>query len=105
MVIKYKSNKLRRKAKTKHQVRGTSNRPRISVFRSNKYIYAQVIDDENKKTLDSSSSLSVKSSDKKKTTKIEQSMLVGETLGKSMKQKNLMDKHHLCFCDGTINDF
>lgn len=35
----------------KKKVRGTKARPRLSVFRSNRYVYAQLIDDEKGKTL------------------------------------------------------
>nr|SCW23034.1 Ribosomal protein L18 [Nemalion sp. H.1444] len=40
------------------RIRGTSDRPRLYVFRSNKHIYAQVIDDSKSKTLVTASSLS-----------------------------------------------
>nr|YP_009294584.1 ribosomal protein L18 [Asparagopsis taxiformis]AOM66067.1 ribosomal protein L18 [Asparagopsis taxiformis] len=42
------------------KLKGTLERPRLYVFRSNKHIYAQIIDDINKKILASSSSLSNK---------------------------------------------
>jgi len=44
------------KLRIRKNVHGTSERPRVAVFRSNKQIYAQVIDDENGKTLLSASS-------------------------------------------------
>nr|YP_010873227.1 ribosomal protein L18 [Nemalion vermiculare]WGV34445.1 ribosomal protein L18 [Nemalion vermiculare] len=40
------------------RIRGTSDRPRLYVFRSNKHIYAQIIDDSQSKTLVTVSSLS-----------------------------------------------
>ncbi len=40
-----------RKKRVRAKVSGTSKRPRISVFRSNKYIYAQIINDEKGVTL------------------------------------------------------
>jgi large subunit ribosomal protein L18 len=43
--------RIRLKAKIKTKIRGTTSRPRLSVFRSNKFIYAQVINDESSKTL------------------------------------------------------
>ena len=47
----------RRRARVRRQIRRSANgRPRLSVFRSNKYIYAQVIDDLNGKTVASASS-------------------------------------------------
>jgi len=47
----------RRRARVRRQIRKSANgRPRLSIFRSNKYIYAQVIDDLNGKTVASASS-------------------------------------------------
>ncbi|MDO8741853.1 MAG: 50S ribosomal protein L18 [Candidatus Roizmanbacteria bacterium] len=43
--------KLRRKRRVSSNIRGSSKRPRISVFRSSRYIYAQAIDDEARKTI------------------------------------------------------
>lgn len=42
------------------QMKGTSRRPRLYIFRSNKHIYAQMIDDMNHKIIISSSSISNK---------------------------------------------
>lgn len=76
------SKELRRK-KIKMRVRanisGTPEKPRLSVFKSNKQIYAQVIDDEAGKTLASASSLKVEG----KMTKKEQAAKVGELISKS----------------------
>ena len=47
----------RRKLHIRRKVSGTANRPRLSVFRSNKHIYGQLIDDEAGRTLASASSL------------------------------------------------
>nr|YP_009398956.1 ribosomal protein L18 [Cliftonaea pectinata]ARW68125.1 ribosomal protein L18 [Cliftonaea pectinata] len=41
------------------KIRGKKNRPRVYIFKSNKHIYAHVIDDHNKKILTTSSSLSL----------------------------------------------
>ena len=46
-----KTNKIRRKLSVRKKIFGTADRPRLSVFRSNKYIYGQVIDDVAGKTL------------------------------------------------------
>lgn len=51
MINKKFKNRLRRKLRIKMKIRGTSNRPRLSVFRSNRFIYAQVIDDSFGKSL------------------------------------------------------
>jgi large subunit ribosomal protein L18 len=46
----------RRHFRVRKTVHGTPNRPRLAVFRSNKYIYAQVIDDDSGRTIASASS-------------------------------------------------
>lgn len=46
----------RRHTRVRKRVQGTGERPRLAVFRSNKYIYAQVIDDVEGRTLASASS-------------------------------------------------
>ena len=73
--------KVERRIRIKHRVRnkisGTAERPRMSVFRSNKQIYVQVIDDESHKTLVSASSLGLE-----KTNKTEQADKVGEIVAK-----------------------
>ena len=47
----------KRKLRISKKIRGTDSRPRISVFRSSKHIYAQLISDETQKTLASASTL------------------------------------------------
>ena len=47
----------RRHARVRRRVHGTAERPRLAVFRSNKYIYAQVIDDDAGRTIAAASSL------------------------------------------------
>ena len=46
---------IRRKRRTRLKIRGTSEKPRLSVFRSNKHIYAQIVDDSKGVTLAASS--------------------------------------------------
>lgn len=62
MIKKEASNKsrVRRHERVRKIISGTSMRPRLNVFRSNKGIYAQVIDDVTKTTLASSSNLELK---------------------------------------------
>lgn len=43
--------KLRRKNRARKKIRGTGVRPRLSVFRSNRFMYAQLINDEAGKTI------------------------------------------------------
>ena len=66
------------KAHIRHKVSGTALKPRLTVFRSNTQIYAQLIDDVNGKTLASASSLGLKD----KGNKIEQAAKVGALLAK-----------------------
>ena len=66
------------KRRSGDKVAGTAARPRLSVFRSNKEIYAQVIDDESGCTLVTASSLGNKS--KKAMTKTEQAKTIGQTV-------------------------
>lgn len=49
---------MRRKQRVRKKVRGNAERPRLSVFRSAKHIYAQIIDDGPARTILESSSLS-----------------------------------------------
>ena len=53
--IKLSKRKIRH-LRVRKKISGTSNYPRLSVFRSNKFIYAQIIDDESNKTILSCSS-------------------------------------------------
>ncbi len=43
--------KLRRQIRVRSKIRGTEKRPRLSVFRSNRFMYAQIINDEIGKTI------------------------------------------------------
>ncbi|MCO5259190.1 MAG: 50S ribosomal protein L18 [Crocinitomicaceae bacterium] len=74
--------KLKRRAKIKRSIRkkisGTSMVPRLSVFRSNKQIYAQVIDDTNGKTLVAASTFNNKAV--AKMNKSEQAAVVGKEI-------------------------
>lgn len=51
------SARIRRHRRVRKKIRGSSDRPRLAVFRSNRYIYAQVIDDDRGHTLVAASSL------------------------------------------------
>lgn len=72
--------KVEKRAKIKRRIRkkvfGTSEKPRLSVFRSNKQIYAQIIDDNNGVTLASASSYKNKAAEGK--TKSEAAAIVGK---------------------------
>ena len=78
-----KNRKVFRRERIKHRIRkdiqGTAQRPRLSVFRSNEQIYAQVINDDLGVTLVSASS-TIASIKDQKVTKIEKAKLVGKEL-------------------------
>ncbi len=70
------------KKRVRGKVHGTTERPRLTVFRSNKQIYAQVIDDTTGKTLASASSLKVED----KLPKKEIAAKVGELIAQNAKE-------------------
>ena len=82
--------KVNRRAKIKRRIRkkisGTSATPRLSVFRSNKQIYAQIIDDSTGKTLVSASSFKNKAA---KGTKVEQAAIVGKEVAEKAKKAGI----------------
>ncbi|MDH3004923.1 MAG: 50S ribosomal protein L18 [Candidatus Shikimatogenerans sp. JK-2022] len=73
----------------KNKKKGTKEFPRISIFKSNKEIYIQIIDDIANKTLVSFSSLKILKKEKEKKTKIEISKIVGEKIAKIMLEKKI----------------
>ncbi len=81
----------KRKRRVRAKMHGTKMRPRVSVFRSNKHMYAQVIDDDTMTTLVSSSDLvkDVQKNIKKDTTKIQKAQFVGEDVAAKMKKKKI----------------
>ena len=54
-----------RHGRVRSRVSGSASRPRLNVFKANRHIYAQVIDDQTRKTLASASSLKIKAKGKK----------------------------------------
>ena len=80
--------KQERRQRIKYRIRkklsGTPERPRLCVFRSNKNIFAQLIDGVSGKTLVATSSR-VKEISEKKVTKIEQAALVGKAIAEKAK--------------------
>ncbi|MDD3788771.1 MAG: 50S ribosomal protein L18 [Petrimonas sp.] len=73
------------KTRVRGKVYGTTECPRLSVFRSNKQIYAQVIDDITGKTLATASSLKIE----EKLPKKEIAAKVGELIAKNAKEAGI----------------
>jgi large subunit ribosomal protein L18 len=76
--------RIRLKKKIRTKIFGTSARPRLSVFRSNQYIYGQIINDEKSTTLISVSDLAIK-----KGNKTERAVSVGEEIAKKAIAKKI----------------
>ena len=70
---------------------GNESRPRLSVFRSNNHIYAQVIDDSSQKTLCSASTVDkeLKETSEKLSSNCHSSSIVGELLAKRALKKGI----------------
>ena len=79
--------RLKRRRRVRAKVRGTAARPRISVFRSNRGISAQLVDDLNGRTLASASWIALKASFKGD--KSEQAAEVGKLLAANAKKANV----------------
>ena len=81
----------RRKMRVRKKIKGSSERPRLSVFRSNMHIYAQLIDDGAGKTIASVSTLSPKFREKLASAsgKKEKAMILGEVLAELAKQRGI----------------
>lgn len=88
MITKPDKNKLRQKRhkRIRRNLSGTAERPRLSVFRSNTNIYAQLIDDVEGVTLASASSLDT---DVSGDSKVEEAAAVGALIAKRAKDKDL----------------
>lgn len=86
-----KKARLRRKKRVRKKVRGTPERPRLSVFKSSKHIYAQIIDDISQRTLLAVSSLSPDLKDKigKNSGNIEGAKIVGLGIAKKALDKGI----------------
>ena len=75
----------RRKMRVSANMHGTALRPRISVNRSSKYIYAQAIDDDSRTTLASFSSLQLAKKNEATGPKVSHGKAVGVQLAKFLK--------------------
>ena len=85
------NNKIKRKLRNRKKLKKvSSNRFRISISKSLNNLSAQIIDDKEKKTLVSVSSIE-KDIKEKKTKKMEKSNLIGEILAKRAKEKNISE--------------
>ena len=67
-------------------IKGTAEKPRLSIYRSNKEIYAQIIDDVNGKTIAAASSRDKEVADAKADNRVLEAQLVGKLIGERAKK-------------------
>jgi large subunit ribosomal protein L18 len=86
MKVSKRQARLKRKIRIRKKIFGTAERPRLVVFRSNKHIYAQVVNDDAGTTLAASSSLAIDEF-KNGTANIETAKAIGKRIAEeAMKQ-------------------
>jgi len=78
-----------RHKRVRAKIKGTAEIPRLAVFRSNRFIYAQLIDDEKMITLASANDKEVKKDRKSSLTKVAVALEVGKLLAKKALKKNI----------------
>ncbi len=84
-MLEKQQKKYRRHRRVRAKVDGTKERPRLSVFRSNQYIYAQLIDDQENKVLVSVNDIKLK----KKGSKMEIAKEIGKLIAKEALAKKI----------------
>lgn len=87
-IKKVTRNRIRRRIRKK--ISGTGERPRVYFFKSNRYLYAQVVDDTEGKVLLSASTLEKEFREKEKNTKsVKSSEVLGKILAQRLKEKKI----------------
>lgn len=81
--------RISRHRRVRAKIAGTAARPRVAVFKSNRFTYAQVIDDTSGITVISVSDYSGKKAKSVKGTKIEKATLNGKALAEALKKKGI----------------
>lgn len=92
MINKRDKNTIRKKRhqRVRNKISGTPDRPRLCVYRSNKEIYAQIIDDVTGVTLASCNSLQKEvATQVKGKTKVQAAQIVGKAIGERAKSKKI----------------
>ena len=88
MALTKRERRTRIKQRIRSRLSGSSEIPRMSVYRSNKQIYAQIVDDVTGKTILSASSKEKEIADQK-VNKIDQAKLVGKSIAGKAKDKGI----------------
>lgn len=84
--VKTGTKRQQRAQKTRRKTGGTKDRPRLHVYRSNRFLYAQIIDDTSGKTLVAASEKQIKKPAKTKSARAAQ---VGEAIAAAAKTKKI----------------
>ncbi len=87
MIRRYKNKQDRRVARIRAKIKNTGRWPRLTVFRSNKSLYAQIIDDQKRITLLAVSSRSIKAEDG--SSQIEKAKKLGKFLAETAVKKKI----------------
>lgn len=97
-MIKRNTRRLRRSYRHKRirkKIYGTADTPRVTVFKSSKHIYAQVIDDDSQRTMFGASSqtpeIRKQIEQKKELTNIDKANMVGKHVGELLKEKGIQE--------------
>ena len=84
--------RLKRKKRIRKKIHGTPDRPRLSVFRSARHTYAQIIDDSQGRTLATASTVGKQSKDAPKfESKVEAAKYVGKLIGERAIDKGIKE--------------
>jgi large subunit ribosomal protein L18 len=91
MALTKRERRLKIKQRIRKRIKGTNERPRMTVFRSNKQIYVQLVNDLTGETVVSASSKNKEVADKKNINKSEQAKLVGKLVAERSLAKGIND--------------
>jgi len=89
MTLSKKESRLRKRLRIRQKISGTNDRPRMSVFKSNKQIYVQLIDDVAGITVAAASSRNKEIAEKTGLKKTEQAKLVGKLIAEISVSKGI----------------
>ena len=93
MISKKSRSEIRHKkhARLRNRISGTAERPRLCVFRSNKHMYAQIIDDVAGNTICAASTLDKEAKDLEYTDNVEAAAFVGTSIAKKALEKGVKE--------------
>ena len=89
MQLKNRNSRHKRKIRIRKKINGLETKPRLAIYKSNKNIYVQAIDDLNQKTIATSSSLSKDL--KSENLSLQTAKKVGEVMGDKLKELGISE--------------